>query len=159
MNYPTPVWRPIRAEVPDWFVDRMAHYTNQRKGFLVYEHGTAVFDDSPSGPDIIRCNASLLEVVTHSPDFSVRPMRDGNFLVSFRGPVYGLVDGVFAKQNRQQLMSDALKLGLLPSEALLQSNDEAIKAGHHAIGLYARANLYLDAKSQVVAGRFTTPAA
>jgi hypothetical protein len=86
----------------------MAHYTDQRKGFLVYEHGTAVFDDSPSGTDIITCNASLLEVVTHSPDFSVRPMRDGNFLVSFRGPVYGLVDGAFAKQNHQQLMSEAL---------------------------------------------------
>ena len=133
----------------------MAHYTDRRKGFLVYEHGTAVFDDSPSGPDIITCNASLLEVVTHHPDFSVMPMRDGNFIVRFRGPVYGLVDGVFARQNPQQLMSEALKLGLLPSEALLQSNDEAIKAGHHAIGLYARASLYLDAEWQVVVGRFT----
>src|SRR6185369_12059035 len=98
MNYPTPAWRPIRVEVPEWFVDRMAHYTDRRKGFLVYEHGTAVLDDSLSGADIIRCNASLLEVVTHHPDFTVMPMRDGNFVVRFRGPVYGLVDGAFVQQ-------------------------------------------------------------
>jgi len=157
MNYPTPVWRPVRTEAPDWFVDRMVDYTERQKSFLVYNHGTAVFDDSPLGPDIVRCNALLLEVVTHAPHFSVMPMRDGNFLVSFRGTVYGLVDGVFAKQNQKQLMSDALEFGLLPSEALLQSNDEAINAGHHVIGLYARANLYMDAESQVVAGRFTSP--
>jgi len=154
MSYPKPAWGPIRAAEPDWFVDRLAHYTNQRKGFLVYEHGTSVFDDSPSGPDVMICNTSLMDAVTHSPDFSVTPMRDGNFLVGFRGPVYGLVDGEFVAQNQEKLMSDALRLGLLPGEGLLQSNDEAIRAGHHAIGLYARARLYLDAESQVVVGRF-----
>jgi len=154
MNYPKPAWRPIRAEAPDWFVERMAHYTDKRKGFLAYAHGTAVFDDNASGPDVIACNASLLKVVTHSPDFSVMPMRDGNFLVTFRGPVFGLVDGGFVKQNQQQLLVDAMKYGLLPGEALLPPSADVVKAGHHVIGLYARANLYLDAESNVIAGRF-----
>jgi hypothetical protein len=63
MNYPTPAWRPVRAEILDWFIERMAHYTDQRKGFLIYEHGTAVFDDSLSGPNVVACNALLVNVV------------------------------------------------------------------------------------------------
>jgi hypothetical protein len=157
MRYPRPSWRPIRREGPDWFVDRMAHYTDRQKGFLVYQHGTAVFDDSLSEPDVAACNTALLDVVTHHPDFSIMPMRDGNFLVSFRGPVFGLVDGEFVEQSQQQLLSDAMKHGMFPGEALLPPSADAVKAGHHAIGLYARANLYLDAESQVVVGRFTLP--
>jgi hypothetical protein len=155
MNYPKPSWRPIRAEAPDWFVERMAHYTDRRKGFLVYAHGTAVFGDNAFGPEVVTCNAALLNVVTHSPDFSVMPMRDGNFLVSFRGPVFGLVEGEFVKQNQQQLLVDAMKRGLFPKEALIPPSADVVKAGHHVIGLYARANLYLDAESRIITGRFT----
>jgi hypothetical protein len=75
-KYPAPTWRGItRTEAPAWFVDRMAHYTDRQKGFVIYKHGTAVFDDSFPEPDIVKCNAALLDVVTHMPDFSVRPMR------------------------------------------------------------------------------------
>lgn len=155
MSYPTPAWRPIRGESTDWFVDRMAHYTDQRMCFLVYAHGTSVFDHSIEGPSLAVCTASLMDVVTHTPDFSVMPMRDGNYLVSFRGPVFGLVSGEFVKQNQQQLLSDAPRLGMLPGEALLQPSRDAVAAGHHLIGLYARANLYLDAESRTVVGRFT----
>jgi len=158
MKYPAPIWRGIiRAEAPGWFMDRMAHYTDRQKSFLVYAHGTAVFDVSSSEPDIAKCNAALLDVVTHAPDFSVMPMRDGNFIVNFRGLVYGLVGGEFFKQNQQQLYLDAMKHGLFPTEALLPPSEDSVKAGHHAIGLYARANLYLDAESPVVVGQFTLP--
>ncbi|SEO30956.1 hypothetical protein [Bradyrhizobium sp. OK095] len=158
MKYPAPTWGGlIRAEAPGWFLDRMAHYTDRQRSFLVYEHGTAVFDNGSSEPDIAKCNAALLDVVTHMPDFSVRPMRDGNFIVEFRGPVYGLVEGTFFKQNRQQLSLDAKKHGLFPTEKLLYPSEESVKAGEHVIGLYARANLYLDVESPVVVGRFTPP--
>jgi len=158
MKYPAPTWRGLtRAEAPAWFVDRMAHYTDRQRSFLVYEHGTAVFDNGSSEPDIAKCNAALLDVVTHMPDFSVRPMRDGNFIVEFRGLVYGLVEGTFFKQNRQQLSLDAKKHGLFPTEKLLYPSEESVKAGEHVIGLYARANLYLDVESPVVVGRFTPP--
>jgi len=156
MKYPAPTWRGlVRAEAPGWFVDRMAHYTDRQRSFLVYEHGTAVFDNGSSEPDIAKCNAALLDVVTHAPDFSVRPMRDGNFIVEFKGPVYGLVDGGFFKQNRHQLSLDAKKHGLIPTEKLLYPNEASVKAGEHVIGLYARANLFLDVESPVVVGRFT----
>ena len=40
MKYPAPTWRGlIRAEAPGWFVDRMAHYTDRQKSFLVYGMG------------------------------------------------------------------------------------------------------------------------
>ncbi|WP_431204350.1 hypothetical protein ACQ86E_04315 [Bradyrhizobium betae] len=135
----------------------MAHYTDRQKSFLVYEHGTAVFDNDSSEPDIAKCNAALLDVVTHAPDVSVRPMRDGNFVVDFKGAVYGLVDGAFFKQNRQQLSLDAKKFGLFPTERLLAPNEDSVKAGEHVIGLYARANLFLDVEYPVVVGRFTPP--
>ena len=155
MKYPAPIWRGlIREQAPAWFVDRMAHYTDRQRSFLVYEHGTAVFDNGSSEPDIAKCNAALLDVVTHAPDFSVRPMRDGNFVVDFKGPVYGLVDGAFFRQNRPQLSLDAKKYGLFPTEKLLYPSEDSVRAGEHVIGLYARANLYLDVESPVVVGRF-----
>ncbi|MHB1530028.1 MAG: hypothetical protein ACYCXT_11490 [Acidiferrobacteraceae bacterium] len=58
------------------------------------------------------------------------------------------------KQNEKRLRSDALKLGLLPAEALLPPSQDVVEAGHHAIGLYARANLYLDVESQIIVGRY-----
>jgi len=157
-KYPAPTWRGItRTEAPAWFVDRMAHYTDRQKGFVIYKHGTAVFDDSFPEPDIVKCNAALLDVVTHMPDFSVRPMRDGNFVVNFRGPVYGLVDGAFFEESKRQLSMDAMKHGFFPTEVLLRPSDDNGEAGHHVIGLYARAHLYLDVESPVVVGRFTLP--
>jgi hypothetical protein len=120
-KYPAPTWRGItRTEAPAWILDRMAHYTDRQKGFVIYKHGTAVFDDSFPEPDIVKCNAALLDVVTHMPDFSVRPMRDGNVVVNFRGPVYGLVDGAFFEKNKRQLSMDAMKHGFFPTEVLLR---------------------------------------
>ena len=78
MNYPKPSWRPIRTESPDWFIDRIAHYTNRQKSFVLYSHGTVVFQDSESSDYIIRCDGALNEVVTHAPDFTVRPMNYGD---------------------------------------------------------------------------------
>jgi hypothetical protein len=155
MNYPKPPWKPVRIEPPAWHVDRLAHYTDRRKGFAVYQHGTAVFDGNSKSPDIAQCNARLVDVVTHSPDFSVVEMRDGCFLVSFRGSVFAVVDGEFVGKNRQWLLTNAKAYGLFPSEKLLAPSAKAINAGHHAIGLFARANLYLDVEDQIVVARFS----
>ena len=69
MNHPSPAWRPICAKVPDWFVDPIAHYTDRRKRFLVYEHRTAVLDHSPTALDVITYNTSLLDAVTQFEGF------------------------------------------------------------------------------------------
>lgn len=154
MSYPRLTWRPTRTESREWFVDRMSHYTNRLKAFLLYRHGTVVYDGGPNGPSPAVCDAALADVVTHSPDFSVMPMLDGNFLVRFRGPVFGLVSGAFAKENMARISAEATSRGLLPGEAILQPDAALVKAGHHVIGLYARASLYLDAESPIVVAKF-----
>jgi hypothetical protein len=148
MDYPRPSWRPFRTELPVWFVDRMSYYTDRRKSFIVYEHGTTVFDASLPDADIIKCNASLHNIVTGSSVFSVTPMKDGNFLVTFTATVFGLVDGNFVARHKDSLTRDALTIGLFPNEAIVPPDADAVKVGHHVIGLYARANLYLDAESK-----------
>ena len=42
---------------------------------------------------------------------------------------YGLVDGAFVKQNKQRLMPNALKLGLLPSFAELWGTSSIGRGG------------------------------
>lgn len=155
MDYPVPSWRPTRVEPAEWFLSRMAFYTDETEGFVVLKNGTTVFDNSATGPDLVTCRSALLGAISRSPDFSVIQMKDWNYVVRFRGPVYGLVSSELVDHNLPELLYDALKMGLLPSEALLQEDHRETERGHHAIGLYARACLYLDLESQVEIARFS----
>lgn len=133
----------------------MGYYLNSTMAFVVYAHGTAVVCGTSLPANLDACNVLLLDAVQRSPDFTVTPMCDDDFQVRFRGPVFGLVSGELLRRKGRQLLSDALEHGLFPSEALLPATMRAVSDEHYAIGLYARAKLYMDAESQIVCEEFT----
>lgn len=146
---PCPTWVPDKVENINTIYDRLAFYTNHKKHFVVYEHGTGVYPGK-AGSDPIECDSILMSVVMNPPNFKVSPMKDGNFLVGFKGPVYGVVLGDFYHENKNIIINNVSSGGLLPGEKLLKPESDApIPVDHYYIGLYARAKLYADAESHV----------
>ena len=144
---PSPRWVPDKVEDIKLIYDRLGFYTDLKRSFVVYKHGTGVFPEK-SACDPSECDSLLMSVVMNPPDFKVTPMKDGNFLVGFAGPVYGVVIGEFFKKNKDRIINRVSLGGLLPGERLLRP-DSSIPTpeDHYYIGLYARAKLYADAES------------
>jgi hypothetical protein len=146
---PCPIWVPDRVEDIKIIYDRLAFYTNNKKHFVVYEYGTGVYPKKAEC-DPIECDSILMSVVMNPPNFKVTPMKDGNFLVGFKGPVYGVVLGDFYQEYKDLIINNVLSGGLLPGEKLLKpESDFSIPEDHYYIGLYARAKLYADAESHI----------
>lgn len=151
IEYPCPSWVPDRIEDIDKVYDRLAAYTNQTRHFVVYKYGTGVYPEKTIC-DPIECDNLLLSAVKNPPDFNVTPMKDGNFLVGFHGPVYGIVLGRFYRDNKDGIKRNVVPGGLLPGEKLIKpDSDYSIPEDHYYIGLYARAKLYADAATTNIA--------
>ena len=68
---PVPVWRPEERQSMDRLIDRMKYYTNDKKDFAVFEHGSMVIlPDGLSDSGIVShvCHASgVLRSSRHAP--------------------------------------------------------------------------------------------
>lgn len=154
MNYPRPSWRPDAVENTGTVADRLLEYTDRRRAFAVFRFGTAVFSDS-SLPRIDEdYERTLSAVVQQSPDFKVVPMKDGNLLVRFAGPVTGLVLRDFFAIYHSEIRQCVERGGLLSGEQLLTPGQHQEVEDHYYAGLYARAKLYRDVEEMQIEYRF-----
>jgi hypothetical protein len=145
MDYPRPSWRPEYIVKNGDVVDKISLYTNHQKPFVIYENGTCVFPSIIDENLQFTCDEILTNVVMSSPDFKVNKMNDGNFMVSFLGPVYSLVFEDTFNKNKKNIIESVDAKGLLSGEKVISSSDSSSPLDHYYIGLYARAYLYMDA--------------
>jgi hypothetical protein len=100
--------------------------------------------------EVAEANQRLLAVTLQHPDFKVQRHADGNYLVTFKGGVGGLMPGDLLMANLASLRQEALTLGMLPSEKLLVDRHDEAEELDMIAGLYVRAQLYRDASDLVV---------
>jgi hypothetical protein len=86
------------------------------------------------------------------PDFKVRRSSTGDFLVTFKGGVGGIMCGELLRQNYDILRLEALTIGLLPHEKIKKEREDDENDELDLIaGLIVRARLYIDAELPVIA--------
>lgn len=131
--------------MPDirWTAEHLSKYLGNKR-FTLFENGTCVVWPDSQELSQHDCEQSLLSVVSHPPDFKVRRGADGDFLVTFKGGVGGIVPGSLLSENFSTLRTEALSMGKLPSETLQCDVDDDQLEIELIAGLYVRARLYLD---------------
>lgn len=138
-----PAWQPSTVPTRDWTVEHLRKYLGGR-AFTLYSHGTCVVWIGPGDLDNSKANERLKGVVSQNPDFKVQRHSDGNFLVTFKGGVGGVMSGTILEQGLDRLRHEATTLGMLPSEKLLTESNDAAAELDMIAGLYVRARLYRD---------------
>lgn len=148
------LWQPSSVENPAVIAEVATSYTDGSRAFVVYKSGTIVFSDTASARSDGDYDVTLLEAVNGKPDFNVREMEDGNFLVRFKGPVTGIVLKSFYDAHRDVIRIGVDAGALLPGEEVRSDTEKQISLEHYYIGLYARSKLFVDAESTKICKRF-----
>jgi len=128
----------------EWIVEKYAAYLKGKR-YTVYAHGTCVVWGEIGGLVSSEANSHLRSVAAGRPDFKVRRHSDGNYLVTFRGGVTGLVSEEFFVANFDTLKEWAKTSGMFASEKFLVDRSDGDAVTDLVAGLYARANLFKDA--------------
>lgn len=149
-DFPRPVWVPATVPTIQWTLDHLREYL-PGKELTVFRNGTCVVSPHlQTPPTDAACRERLLSVVKYHPDFKVRRHGSGDFLVTFRGGVGGVMPGEMMRSNQATLRAEAYSQGKLPSEILKEEEGTSTDDTDLIAGLYVRARLYLDAESPVV---------
>ena len=154
-DFPAPVWVPATVPTLQWTLDHLRKYL-PGKGITVFGNGTFVVWLDSQAPTDAASTERLSSVVKHHPDFKVRRHESGDFLVTFRGGVGGVMSGEIMKNHQADLRAEAYSHGKLPAEILMEEGGGNTDDIDLIAGLYVRARLYLDAKSPVIV--YTSPA-
>lgn len=145
-NYPKPSWKPTIAPPVNWIIERLQVHLHGKR-FVVFSNGTCVIWQGTGEPNKKESEEILLSVVNNNPDFKVRRHPDGDFLVTFRGGVGGVVSNEFLEKNMPELRADAYNKGKIQSEFFQTENNENYDDIELIAGLYVRARLYQDVES------------
>lgn len=123
--------------------------------FGVFPFGTIVVPPDQAATQT-AVNAALKTLRSRSPDFRVKAMDDGNYMVYFNGPAAGFVAREELVANRT-LITERLSEALLPSEHLAQLGKS--EPDDVLIGLLARSRLFLDLDAEAPARIIASPRA
>jgi hypothetical protein len=148
-KFPVPTWRPTIVPTSEWTIENLRKYLHGAH-FTLFENGSCVVWPNPEKLSEDDCKERLLSVVTHHPDFKVRRHSSGDFLVTFRGGVGGVMSGEILRKNESILRAEAFTQGKLPSEMLKAQDNQNVDDIELIAGLYIRAQLYRDVESQIV---------
>src|SRR5882757_3163617 len=88
---PKPKWHPTVQIDIDRTIKTFAYYVNGKKSFAVLEHGTCVILP-PDAKDAQEEAAKIMHAILYAePDMNLRPMDDGNWLVTYSQPAATVV--------------------------------------------------------------------
>jgi len=141
-----PKWRPSLPVDINARATAFKHYTDGHSPFTILSNGSTVFLDASTEWGKEACCHLIELVCTTAPDFVVRNMDDGNYLVTFKDNVYAVVMRDEYTINRDEIHKGAEKGGMLADEALLGLPDAPVE--HRYVGLLARARLFMDAEEK-----------
>jgi hypothetical protein len=148
---PKPKWKPNLPIDIGKTAQTIAYYSDKKKTFVVFEHGTCVLIPDGAADPEREAKEILNKVYNFHPDFNPQAMDDGNFMVSYSQPAYSVVFKDELEKNRDYIDQNHLD-GLTRDEVLLNAKGEPNKFDDRGkIGLFARARMFLDAQNPTVA--------
>ena len=147
---PKPKWKPNLPVDIERTIQTFAYYSDKKRTFAVFQNGTCVLVTDGTTNVESTAKEILNKVYNYHPDFNPQAMDDGNFMVSYSQPAYGVVFKDELEKNRDYIDQNHLD-GLTRDEVLLNANGEANKFDERGkIGLFARSRMFLDAQNPVV---------
>jgi hypothetical protein len=90
---PVPKWKPDIVQPIDQIIDRISFYTDRKRDFAVFAHGTCVILASGLTKEeaVAEAAAVLSKIYHYHPDMNPRAMDDGNVLVQYNHPAVNVV--------------------------------------------------------------------
>ena len=156
---PVPKWKPTVPVDIERTIATFAHYTDRRRVFVVFEHGTCVVVPKTSQDPEGEAKQLLDRVYNFHPDFNPRQMDDGNFLISYSQPAYSVVFADEVAANREYIDANHLD-GVVRDEVLLDAAGRPNTFDDRGkIGLFGRARMFMDAQAPKVVRVWRPPGA
>jgi hypothetical protein len=143
---PVPAWRPSFAQPRDRVIERIRYYSDGRRDFAVFRHGTCVVLD-PGLPDVDARAASLgalSGILKAHPDMTPTPMDDGNLLVRYNHPAANVVLRDVAEAHWDEIERRHLD-GLVEAEVLITPLGPNRFDAFGKQALLGRAYMFMDA--------------
>ncbi len=147
---PKPKWKPtVPVDIPRT-VQTFAYYTDRKRTFAVFTHGTCVLLPEGSTDGEKDAKEILDKVYHYHPDFNPQAMDDGHFMISYSQPAYSVVFKEELETHRDYIDRNHLD-GVVRAEVLLNAKGEPNKFDDRGkVGLFGRARMFLDAQTPVV---------
>jgi hypothetical protein len=117
---PVPTWRPSFAQPLNEVIDRLTYYTDGKRDFAVFSHGTCVVLEPGMSDGQARTFSlqTLADILGYHPDMNPSSMDDGNILVRYNRPAVNVVLREIAEAHWTEIEERHLD-GLTPSEVLM----------------------------------------
>jgi len=148
---PLPEWEPDIKLPQDKIIDRFSYYTDGKKDFVVFTHGTCVIVTNGLSDDDAKkeATATLSKTFNYHPDMKPVKMDDGNILVQDNHPAYNVVLEEVTKKHMKIIEANHQK-ALARAEVLITplGNNKFDEFGMKA--LFGRCYFFMDAKQPVV---------
>jgi hypothetical protein len=144
---PVPTWHPSFEQPLDQIVGRVSYYTNGKRDFVVFAHGTCVIlEDGLSDAEATAfALKTLAEILGFHPDMNPAPMDDENILVRYNHPAVNVVLKEVAKAHWSEIETMHLE-GLTRSEVLITPHGPNKFDDFGKQALLGRAYMFMDAQ-------------
>ncbi len=148
---PVPDWKPSIKQSIDRIVDRLLYYTDRKRDFAVFEHGTCVI--LPASLDDAGAEAFAKEVLSkvfnYHPDMTPTPMDDGNILVRYNHPAVNVVLSDVTAEHWAEIDKNHQR-ALATSEVLITPLGSNVFDEFGKKALFGRCFMFMDAQRPVV---------
>ena len=148
---PVPEWRPAIDAPIERIVERMVYYTNGKKDFVTFAHGTCAIV-----PEQLADEAAVAEAVTilsnifnYHPDMNPVEMDDGNILVRYNHPAVNVVLQDVVRANWKEIERNHQK-ALTPAEVIITPLGPNRFDEFGIAALFGRCFMFMDAQEPVV---------
>ncbi len=148
---PVPDWEPEIKLPMDKIIDRFSYYTDGKKDFVLFTHGTCVIiSDKLSDEDAEKeAIETLVKIFNYHPDMNPVSMDDGNLLVQYNHPAYNVVLDEITRKYMKTIEANHRR-ALARDEVLITSlgpnkfDEFGMKA------LFGRCYFFMDAKKPAI---------
>jgi hypothetical protein len=103
---PVPKWRPKFEQPLEDIVDRVAYYTNRKRDFAVFRHGTCMIlpqNELPEDQAVKVAKDELDKIYMYHPDMNPQAMDDGNIAIQYNHPAINVVLAGFAENHWKEI--------------------------------------------------------
>jgi hypothetical protein len=148
---PVPDWRPTIHQPLDRIVERLVYYTDGKRDFAVFEHGTCVIlPDGLSEQDAkVAATDVLSEIFHYHPDMNPMSMDDGNILVQYNHPAVNIVLSDVVERHWAEIDRNHQQ-ALATSEVLITPLGPNVFDEFGKKALFGRCFMFMDAQRPLV---------
>ena len=148
---PVPDWRPSIVQPLDRIVERVRHYTNGKRDFAVFAHGTAVLlpDGLTDAQAESHAKEALHRVFHAHADMHPMNMKDGNVMVGYNHGALNVVLSEVAAAHGQEIVEQHQR-AIATDEVLLTPLGPNKFDELGMKGLFGRCFMFMDAQAPQV---------